>query len=175
MTLTLQDAVNVLFDFRFQQMTKADAAMDEKTFNDAREVVKIHFVTTGNAEAAAEWATQGIVHDLDTMKKHSLLSAEQVAKLEDKPVKKYASVRKLLRLPSLAPKIKALLERVDALKLKGIYSQEFQEEENKVAKELQRENTLKVLKEQFAKASEKDVRIVEEYLMAYELDKQNQA
>ncbi len=175
MTQTLQEAVNLLFDFRFQQMTRADAMMDEKAFNDAREIVKIQFVTTGNAGAAGEWAMQGIVHDLDTLKKHGLLSQEQAAKLEDKPVKKYASVRKLLRLPDLAPKVKALLARVDATKLKGIYSQEFREEEGKVAKELMREQTLKTLRAQFGKASEKDVQIVEEYLMAYELDKQGQA
>jgi len=173
-TLSLQEAVNLLFEFRFKQMTSADATMDEKAFNDAREVVKIHFVTTGNAEAAGEWALQGIVHDLDALKKQGLLSAEQVARLEDKPVKRYASVRKLLRLPSIAPKVRELLARLDAPKLKGIYSKEFEREQGEVAKELMREQTLKTLKQQFAKASEKDVQIVEEYLMAYELDKQEQ-
>ena len=61
-----------------------------------------------------------------------------------------------------------------APKLKGIYSKEFEREQGEVAKELMREQTLKTLKQQFAKASEKDVQIVEEYLMAYELDKQEQ-
>jgi len=134
-----------------------NSIIESRLFNEARQTIGKYFELGGNRRAISDWSAQGTIYDLEVLRAHGLLEETQATKLKEAGLADESSAER-------GGKLKSLLEKLNAVNLKGIKSKEFLDLSGEINQELMRDNALANVREHYTSRHGRGERIVKKYL-----------